>query len=185
VPCIDRRWRLLAIPASLSVAAAAWIVAGCAGSSGEAPGDARGGVPPTVQPAAATPLPTVSESPTASRSRATLPAPGPVRSWTEVRRQAAERMVAANPNITYTGKVPEILFAIPVLEIELNADGSVRNIEVLRPPRQATDTLQIAADAVRRAGPFGNVSRLPQPWKFVETFLFDDQRKFKPRTLDH
>jgi hypothetical protein len=102
----------------------------------------------------------------------------------EVRRQAAQRIVAANPDITYMGKVPETLLAIPVLEIELNADGSIRNIEVLRPPRQAKDTVQIAAEAVRRAGPFGNVSKLPKPWKFVETFLFDDSRKFKPRTLD-
>jgi hypothetical protein len=28
------------------------------------------------------------------------------------------------------------------------------------------------------------VSRLPKPWKFNETFLFNDQRKFKPMTLD-
>ena len=38
--------------------------------------------------------------------------------------------------------------------------------------------------AVHRAAPFGDVSRLPRPWKFVETFLFDDDRRFKPRTLD-
>jgi hypothetical protein len=185
VPCIDRALRPSAIPALLVAGAVAWSVAGCAGSSGEAPGDARGGVRPTVAPAAAPPLPTVAPSPAAGRARAVLPTPGPVRSWTEVRRQAAERIVAANPDITYSGKVPDTLLAIPVLEIELNADGSVRNIEVLRPPRQAKDTLQIAADAVRRAGPFGNVSKLPRPWKFVETFLFDGQRKFKPRTLDN
>ncbi len=71
-----------------------------------------------------------------------------------------------------------------MLEIELNGDGSVRRIEVLRQPRQAKDTMQIAADAVRRAAPFGDVSHLPRPWKFVETFLFDDDRRFKPRTLD-
>jgi hypothetical protein len=28
------------------------------------------------------------------------------------------------------------------------------------------------------------VSRLPRPWKIVEVFLFDDNRRFKPRTLD-
>ena len=55
----------------------------------------------------------------------------------------------------------------------------------MRPPRQAQDTVQIATDAVRRAAPFGDISKLPRPWKFVETFLFDDQRRFKPRTLDH
>ena len=94
------------------------------------------------------------------------------------------RLVAANPDITYTGTVPDQLLAIPVLEIELNGDGSVRRIEILREPREAKDTLKIAIEAVRRAAPFGDVSRLPKPWKFVETFLFDDARKFKPRTLD-
>ena len=92
--------------------------------------------------------------------------------------------MAANPHITYGGAVPDPLLAIPVLEIELNADGSVRNIEVMRMPTQARETVQIAIDAVRRAAPFGDVSRLPKPWKFSETFLFNDDRKFKPRTLD-
>lgn len=101
-----------------------------------------------------------------------------------MRQQAALRLVAANPGMTYTGTVPDILLAIPVLEVELNADGSVRRIEVLRRPGQAGDTVQLAFDAVRRAAPFGDVSRLPKPWKFVETFLFDDARRFKPRTLD-
>jgi hypothetical protein len=81
--------------------------------------------------------------------------------------------------------VPDILLAIPVLEMELNADGSIRRIDVLRRPGQAPETLQLAMDAVRRAAPFGDVSRLPKPWKFSETFLFNDERKFKPRTLDN
>jgi len=80
--------------------------------------------------------------------------------------------------------VPDILLAIPVLEIELNSDGSIRRIEVLRKPGQAPETLQMAIDAVRRSAPFGDVSRAPKPWKFAETFLFNNERKFKPRTLD-
>ena len=58
------------------------------------------------------------------------------------------------------------------------------DIDVLRQPRQARDTTQLAIDAVRRAAPFGSVARLPRPWKFSETFLFNDDRRFKPRTLD-
>jgi hypothetical protein len=127
---------------------------------------------------------TVAIAPAAAGARHALPAPRNARSWTEVRQQAAERIVAANPEITYVGRPPDPLLAIPVLEIELNGDGSIRRIEVLREPRQAKDTLKIAIDAVRRAAPFGDVSRLPRPWKFVETFLFDDARRFKPRTLD-
>ena len=113
-----------------------------------------------------------------------LPPPSPVRSWEEVRLQAAKRLIAANPGITYTGTPPDPLLAIPVLEVELHADGSIRRIDVVRHPRQAKDTTQIAIDAMRNAAPFGDVSRLPKPWRFNETFLFDEDRKFKPRTLD-
>ncbi len=108
----------------------------------------------------------------------------PARSWDEYRLQAAQRLIAANPGATYLGEVPETLLAIPVLEIEVNADGSVRRIQVLRYPRQAKDTTQLAIDAVHRAAPFGNVARLPRPWKFAETFLFNDARQFKPRSLN-
>jgi hypothetical protein len=106
-----------------------------------------------------------------------LPSPGSARSWDELRLDAARRMVAANPGLVYAGLPPDPLLAVPVLEIELNGDGSIRRIEVLRHPKHAID-------AVRRAAPFGDVSRLPKPWKFAETFLFNDDRKFKPRTLD-
>jgi hypothetical protein len=92
--------------------------------------------------------------------------------------------VAANPGLTYMTAPPDPLLAIPVLEVELNADGSVRRIEVLRHPRQATDTTQIAIDAVRKAAPYGDMRHLKKPWKFAEVFLFDDNRRFKPRTLE-
>ena len=159
----------------------ALLMAGCSSSGG------RGSV---VAPLASRPV-VVPERQGAVQGKAStappavaLPAPRAMRNWDDVRLQAAQRIVSANPNGTYMGEVPEALLAIPVLEIELNGDGSIRRILVLRQPRQAHDTIQIAADAVRRAAPFGDVSRLPRPWKFVETFLFDDDRRFKPRTLD-
>jgi hypothetical protein len=113
-----------------------------------------------------------------------LPPIETVRTWEQFRLQAARRIVAANPGNTYMSTPPDILLAIPVLEAELNADGSIRRIEVLRYPGQAKDTTQIAIDALRRAAPFGDVSRLPKPWRYTETFLFDDARRFKPRPLD-
>ena len=51
-------------------------------------------------------------------------------------------------------------------------------------PTQAKDTVQIAIDALNRAAPFGDATHLPRPWKFTEVFLFDDDRRFKPRILD-
>lgn len=113
-----------------------------------------------------------------------LEPPHAVTSHEELRHQAALRLVAANPDATYMGEVPAVLLAIPVLEVELNRDGSVRNIRVLRRPGQAVDTIELAMAAVRRAAPYGDVSHLPHPWKFNEVFLFNNDRRFKPRTLD-
>ena len=127
---------------------------------------------------------------TASRNApamALLPLQPPVaaRNWDDFQLQAARRLVAANPGRTYLGAVPDPLLAIPVLEVELTADGQVSRIKVLRAPTQATDTVQLAIDAVHRAAPFGQMQQLGKPWRFVEVFLFDDERRFKPRTLDN
>ena len=159
MPCIDRT-RVAVVGLSL--------IAGCSSA------------PPPAEVAAAPSVASTADALAPAR----LPPPGPVRNWAEVRLQAAQRLVAANPNGSYTGAVIEPLLGIPVLEIELNGDGSVRQIVVLRHPQEAKDTSQLAADAVRRAAPFGDVSRLPKPWRFTETFLFNHERKFKPRTLD-
>ncbi|WP_295644843.1 hypothetical protein [uncultured Methylibium sp.] len=138
---------------------------------------------PTPAPAPGRPV-SPAPAPAPAPSAGILPAPETPRSAAQLRLQAARRLVAANPTMSYTGPVPEPLLAIPVLEVELNADGSVRRIDVMRHPSQAKDTTQLAMDAIRRAAPYGDVSRLPKPWKFTETFLFRDDRKFKPRTLD-
>ena len=171
--CIDRRLRLGL--AGLSV------LAGCSSSP-----------PPSPAPHSPAPSPVAASGQTSAEAPAKAPAsrsvrlaaPGAVRNWNELRRQAAQRLVAANPGGTYLGVPPEPLLAIPVLEVELNGDGSIRRIETLRQPREAKDTIQLAVDALHRAAPFGDVSRLPKPWRFTESFLFNDDRKFKPRTLD-
>jgi hypothetical protein len=108
----------------------------------------------------------------------------PVHTADEYQRRIAARLVAANPDITYTTAAPPVLLAIPVLELEVDADGGVIHIDVVRAPAHADDTVRIAIDALRRAAPFGDASRVPGPWRFMLTFLFDDQRRFKPRVLD-
>jgi hypothetical protein len=134
------------------------------------------------------PAPAPASAPRAQPAPAPAPAQAahtrPAQSVDEYQRQIAARLVAANPKITYLTRAPEVLLAIPVLELEVNADGSVRHIGVMRRPTQATDTIQIAIDAIKRAAPFGDVTHVPKPWKFTEVFLFDDDRRFKPRILD-
>jgi hypothetical protein len=140
------------------------------------------GAPSGRAPVPGTPPPAPAQRP--APPAGPLPAPVAARTWTEFQLQAARRLMAANPGRVYDGPVPDPLLAIPVLEVELHADGRVRGIKVLRQPTQARDTVQLAMEAVRRAAPYGSVERLPRPWRFVEVFLFDDERRFKPRTLD-
>jgi len=180
----DEAWRARrSVAGRAAIVLFALAVVACSGPADRGPGEAGGARAPSNSPAAA-PAPAAVGAAPAGNAKHALAAPKASRNWVEVRQQAAERLIAANPDITYLGQVPDQLLAIPVLEVELNGDGSVRRIEVLREPRQAKDTIRIAVDAMRRAAPFGDVSRLPKPWKFTETFLFDDARKFKPRTLD-
>ena len=179
MPCIEQpdAQRASEEPASRPAGglrrAAAWLGL-CAVSACQSP------APQPVRAPAPAPAPHVTPAP------APAPAPymRPAQSVKEYQLQIAARLLAANPKITYTSRAPDILLAIPVLELEVNADGSIRHIGVIRTPTQATDTIQIATDALRRAAPFGDASHVPGPWKFTEVFLFNDDRHFKPRVLD-
>lgn len=140
---------------------------------------------PPVEPGARPALPPAPAAAPAKKPDATIVGVQPIiRTAAELRRHAAQRLVAANPGKVYLGKPPDPLLAIPVLEIELLPDGHIRHIEVLRRPSQAQDTIQLAIDAVKRAAPFGDLRHMHEARRFTETFLFDDDRRFKPRTLD-
>ena len=179
MPCIDS-------PARLALASLLVLLLAACGSPSAPPArpaPPAAPVPPTP-PAGQPPSPGPRAAPPAAARPMPLGPPAAARSWDEFKLQAARRLVQAHPEGTYLGPVPEPLLAIPVLEVELNADGSVRRVNVMRQPGQARDTTQLAIDAVHRAAPYGAMTLLPRPWKWTEVFLFDNQRRFKPRQLD-
>ena len=211
--CIDtsdpnamRRLPWSTAAASAGVLALVTLLLGCAGQPTAAPSAA----PPTATPAPAparptpmsarpapaaavtppvaaeTPAPTTGSSAVDLGPKVSLPPATAARNMDEFKKMAARRMVAASPKASYMGKPPPMLFGIPILEIELNADGSVRQIGVVRPPANpvAAHTLEYAKEAVRRGAPYGDMSKLPKPWRWTEVFLFNEQNQFKPRSLD-
>lgn len=188
----------------LTAVLAALVLAGCASKTAPTapPAPAARPAPPAApappapvaaRPAPPVPAPSAPASPVAAAPVppapvgmrvVKLPPPAPSRNMTEVRLQAARRLVAAHPDGTYMSTPRQPLLGVPVLKISLNVDGSVNNVSVLREPHEAKQTIQQAIDAVYRAAPYGDLSRLPRPWEFIETFLFEHNGRFKPMTLD-
>jgi hypothetical protein len=97
--------------------------------------------------------------------------------------QVAKKIMQANGSEVFAGDLPDPLASIPVIEISLNADGSIRGLDVIRTPHFHPETVQMAMVAIRRSAPFSPVAHLPQPWVFNETFLFNDGLKFQLHSL--
>jgi len=179
-----QRWTLVCTALGVGVTVLLGGLVGCASKPG-APAKPTPETPGSPVPAGSE---SAAERPGKSAPRTAAPIklgpPERPRDWQHARLQAAQRMVAAHPDGSYLGQPPDVLLAIPVLSVELNGDGSVRRISVMRYPGQARDTVELAMAAIRKAAPYGDVSKLPKPWKFNETFLFDQDRRFKPMSLD-
>ncbi len=134
--------------------------------------------PPTPAPAPVfTPQPAPAP-PAASASR--LP---PVASWADYRRRAAQIIIAANPGASFTGPQPVQWSGIATVTVLLNADGSVRAMDLMRGSRVTPEVNDLALAAARRGANYGPVSNLPQPWQFNETFLYNDNNKFQLITI--
>jgi hypothetical protein len=157
-----------------SLAALVILFAGCAGKPLPPHTPA-----PTTVPAPApvfTPQPPV--PPAAGAPRLPL-----VASWADYRRRAAQMIIAANPGASFTGPQPEQWKGIATVTVMLNADGSLRAMDLMRGSRVSPEVNDMALAAARRAASYGPVSNLPQPWQFNETFLYNDDNKFQLVTI--
>lgn len=134
--------------------------------------------PPTV--GAPTPPPASTPAPTA-------PAPGGVKASNATdprsyRRDAASHLYALNQDRIYTGKLPPLLYAIGVMQVELDARGQVRHFNWLRAPKHAPEVMAEIERTVRRAAPYPAPARLGKV-TYTETWLWDKSGRFQLDTL--
>jgi hypothetical protein len=157
-----------------SLAAVALLFAGCSSRPlpPHSPAPAPAPAPVVVAPA---PAP-VAIAPAAPRI-------APVGSWAEYRRRAAQMIIAANPGASFTGPQPQQWNGIATVTVMLNADGSIRALDLMRGSRVSPEVNDMALAAARRAANYGPVSNLPQPWQFNETFMYNDSNKFQLITI--
>jgi protein TonB len=90
-----------------------------------------------------------------------------------------------NPQQTFSGKLPDMLPAIVVVNVTVGKDGELKDVQVQR--SRDDNASRVAVDSMKRSGP------LPKPVKllatgtdsltFSETFLFNDQYRFQLRSV--
>lgn len=98
------------------------------------------------------------------------------------RMDAASLLYAKYSDRIYKGKMPPLLYAIGVLDVEIDGRGQVVRIQWLRAPSQAPEVVREIEHMIRTASP------LPAPVKmgrvvYTETWLWHKSGKFQLDTL--
>jgi len=94
------------------------------------------------------------------------------------RMDAARHIYATYPQKIYKGKLPALVHAVVVTEVELDASGHVRDIHMIRVPTHAPDVTVAVRDMIQSASPMPAPTRLGGA-KFTEIWLVDKSGRFQ------
>ena len=83
----------------------------------------------------------------------------------------------------FKGKLPPLVHAIVVCETEVDAEGHVRDVKMIRVPTHAPDVTVRVRDMIRKASPMPMPSRIGGTVKFLEVWLVDKSGRFQLDTL--
>jgi hypothetical protein len=70
------------------------------------------------------------------------------------RLDAARHVYAAFPSRIHKGKMPPMMYAVMITEADVDAEGQVVNVRVIRPPAAAKEVTPWVVSLIRRAAPY-------------------------------
>lgn len=159
----------------ISLAAAALLLAGCQSTP----------MPPH-QPDNGPSAPSGTNVPSGTPGNPNAPRSAPQPSYAgtprDYRRDGAQHLYNLNGHRIYKGKLPPMLYAVGVLETELDAKGRVVSTHWLRAPKHAPEVMTEIENAVRNAAPFPAPARLGRV-TYTDTWLWDESGRFQLDTL--
>lgn len=123
------------------------------------------------------PAPTVAAAQPASkgpRSEAATPR--------EYRRDAASHLYGLNRDRIYKGRMPPLLYAVGVLQVEVDQEGNVLSTSWMRAPKHAPEVMAEIERTVRRAAPFPTPVRMGRV-TYTDTWLWHKSGRFQLDTL--
>ena len=165
VPSARRLWLL----ALISTATAA-IVSACK----TAPGDASPKGPSPQPDAAGVTGPVAAPRGSARSSNASTP-----RAYRE---DGASHLYGLNSSRIYKGKMPPLLYAVGVLNVEIDKTGRVTRLDWMRAPRHAPEVMAEIERTIRQASPFPAPTRMGKVI-YTDTWLWHVSGKFQLDTL--
>jgi len=98
------------------------------------------------------------------------------------RADAAEHIYALNQDRIWKGRMPPLLYAIGVLQVEVDARGNVRSLNWMRAPRHAPEVIAEIERTVRAAAPFPVPARMGKV-VYTDTWLWHKSGQFQLDTL--
>ena len=98
------------------------------------------------------------------------------------REDGATHLYGLNTERIYKGKMPPLLYAVGVLNVEIDRLGRVTRLDWLRAPRHAPEVMAEIERTVRQASPFPAPVRLGKV-VYTDTWLWHKSGKFQLDTL--
>ena len=98
------------------------------------------------------------------------------------RQDAASHIYAHNQARIWKGRMPPLLYAVGVLQVEVDGRGNVRNLNWLRAPRHAPEVIAEIEKTVRDAAPFPVPARMGKV-VYTDTWLWHKSGRFQLDTL--
>jgi protein TonB len=100
----------------------------------------------------------------------------------DYRKEAAQHLYIKNNSRIFPGKMPPMLYAVGVLEIDIDSMGMVSNIRWMRAPGHAPEVIAEIERSVRAAAPFPAPSHTNRV-TYTDTWLWHKSGRFQLDTL--
>ncbi len=139
-------------------------------------------VAPTPQPADT--APTAQEQPAEQVAALTPYRSSPSQAPTPraYRADAATHLYGLNKERIYKGRLPPLLYAIGVLQVEVDRNGQVTGLSWMRAPKHAPEVVAEIERTVRAAAPFPVPARMGKV-VYTDTWLWHKSGRFQLDTL--
>jgi protein TonB len=98
------------------------------------------------------------------------------------RADAAQHIYGMNQERIWKGRLPPMLYAIGVLQVEVDGRGNVRNLNWMRAPKHAPEVIAEIEKTVRAAAPFPVPARMGKV-VYTDTWLWHKSGQFQLDTL--